>query len=157
MFPRGWKDFAFQLGIWFGFLFAYQIVRGIVDQDPLGAFQNGRLIIDFESSIHALVEVARRHQQNIQGSRQLQMLKPVVEDAHRAPEPLLRDAARQIAIRRDEHWNAGQCACQHLRLVARTIDRLEHPLRIADDDHAVFLPSTGVAATEDRRPLAHAV
>jgi membrane-associated phospholipid phosphatase len=57
VFPRGWKDFAFQLGIWFGFLFAYQIVRGIVDQDPLGAFQNGRLIIDFESSIHALVEV----------------------------------------------------------------------------------------------------
>ena len=57
VFPRGWKDFALQLGIWFGFLFAYQIVRGIADQDPLGAFQNGRLIIDFESSIHALVEV----------------------------------------------------------------------------------------------------
>lgn len=57
VFPRGWKDFALQLGIWFGFLFAYQIVRGVVDQDPLGAFQNGRLIIDFESQIHALVEV----------------------------------------------------------------------------------------------------
>jgi membrane-associated phospholipid phosphatase len=57
VFPRGWKDFALQLGIWFGFLFAYQIVRGIVDQDPIEAFQNGRLIIDFESSIHALVEV----------------------------------------------------------------------------------------------------
>lgn len=56
-FPRGWKDFALQLGIWFGFLFAYQIVRGVVDQDPLGAFQNGRLLIDFESRIHALVEV----------------------------------------------------------------------------------------------------
>jgi hypothetical protein len=57
VFPRGWKDFALQLGIWFGFLLAYQIVRGIVDHDPLGAFQNGRLIIDFESRIHALVEV----------------------------------------------------------------------------------------------------
>lgn len=56
-FPRGWKDFAHQLGIWFGFLLAYQVVRGIVDQDPLGAFQNGRLIIDFERRIHALVEV----------------------------------------------------------------------------------------------------
>jgi membrane-associated phospholipid phosphatase len=57
VFPRGWKDFALQLGIWFGFLFAYQVVRGIADQDPLAAFQNGRLIIDFESRIHALVEV----------------------------------------------------------------------------------------------------
>jgi membrane-associated phospholipid phosphatase len=57
VFPRGWKDFALQLGIWFGFLLAYQVVRGIADQDVLGAFQNGRLIIDFESSIHALVEV----------------------------------------------------------------------------------------------------
>lgn len=57
VFPRGWKDFALQLGIWFGFLFAYQIVRGIADQDLLGAFENGRLIIDFESRLHALVEV----------------------------------------------------------------------------------------------------
>jgi membrane-associated phospholipid phosphatase len=57
VFPRGWKDFALQLGIWFGFLLSYQIVRGVVDHDPLGAFQNGRLIIDFESRIHALVEV----------------------------------------------------------------------------------------------------
>lgn len=56
-FPRGWKDFALQLGIWFGFLLGYQIVRGIADQDALQAFQNGRLIIDFESRIHALVEV----------------------------------------------------------------------------------------------------
>jgi membrane-associated phospholipid phosphatase len=57
VFPRGWKDFALQLGIWFGFLLAYQIVRGVADHDVLGAFQNGRLIIDFESRIHALVEV----------------------------------------------------------------------------------------------------
>lgn len=57
VFPRGWKDFALQLGIWFGFLFAYQLVRGIADRDPLGAFENGRLIIDFESRLHALVEV----------------------------------------------------------------------------------------------------
>jgi membrane-associated phospholipid phosphatase len=57
VFPRGWKDFVLQLGIWFGFLLAYQVVRGIADHDVLGAFQNGRLIIDFESRIHALVEV----------------------------------------------------------------------------------------------------
>jgi membrane-associated phospholipid phosphatase len=56
-FPRGWRDFALQLGIWFGFLFAYQIVRGVADQDVLGAFQNGRLIIDFEARLHSLVEV----------------------------------------------------------------------------------------------------
>jgi membrane-associated phospholipid phosphatase len=55
-FPRGWKDFALQLGIWFGFLFAYQVVRGLADQDVLQAFQNGRLIIDFEQRLHALIE-----------------------------------------------------------------------------------------------------
>ena len=35
------------------------------------------------------------------------MLKPVVEDAHRAPEALLGEAASEIAIRRDEHGVPG--------------------------------------------------
>ena len=60
-FPRGWRDFVLQLGIWFGFLFTYQIVRGIADQDVLGAFQNGRLIIDLENRLHALIELDLQH------------------------------------------------------------------------------------------------
>jgi membrane-associated phospholipid phosphatase len=55
--PKGWSDFVLQLGIWFGFLFAYQVARGIADHDVTQAFQNGRLIIDFEHRIHALVEI----------------------------------------------------------------------------------------------------
>lgn len=55
--PHGWRDFGLQLAIWFGFLFAYQIARGVSDGDPLRAFENGRLIIDLERRLHALVEV----------------------------------------------------------------------------------------------------
>jgi membrane-associated phospholipid phosphatase len=55
--PRGWGDFALQLGIWFGFLFVYQIARGIADRDAAAAFVNGRVIIDFEKQLHALVEL----------------------------------------------------------------------------------------------------
>jgi hypothetical protein len=55
--PRGWGDFLLQLGIWFGFLFAYQIARGIADHGSEQAFQNGRLIIDLENRLHGLVEV----------------------------------------------------------------------------------------------------
>lgn len=55
--PGGVPDFLLQLGIWFGFLFAYQIARGIADHDFVQAFQNGRLIIDFQSRLHALVEL----------------------------------------------------------------------------------------------------
>jgi hypothetical protein len=55
-FPRGWRDFVLQLGIWFGFFFAYQIARGLADQDVAEAFQNGRGLIDLERAMHTLVE-----------------------------------------------------------------------------------------------------
>jgi hypothetical protein len=55
--PRGTADFLLQLGVWFGFLFAYQVARGIAGHDTAQAFLNGRLIIDFEQRLHALVEV----------------------------------------------------------------------------------------------------
>ncbi len=44
-----------QLVIWLGFLFAYQIPRGIVDA-PWQAFVNGRFVIDVERKLHAFVE-----------------------------------------------------------------------------------------------------
>ncbi len=55
--PRGWGDFLLQLGIWFGFLFAYQVARGIADRDAVEALVNGRLLIDLEAKLHALVEL----------------------------------------------------------------------------------------------------
>ena len=55
--PRGWRDFGLQLAIWFGFLFAYQLARGIADRDPGEAFENGRLLIDLQNRLHALVEI----------------------------------------------------------------------------------------------------
>ena len=55
--PRGLPDFFLQLGVWFGFLFAYQIARGLGHHDATQAFVNGRLVISFEQKLHALIEV----------------------------------------------------------------------------------------------------
>ena len=59
--PRGLPDFLLQLGIWFGFLLAYQVARGIADRDAGQAFENGRAIIDLEHRLHALVELEIQH------------------------------------------------------------------------------------------------
>ncbi len=55
--PRGWGDFLLQLGIWLGFLLAYQLARGVADRGTWEAFHNGRLIVDFEQRLHSLVEL----------------------------------------------------------------------------------------------------
>ena len=36
LFPRGYADFGYQLLIWFGFLAAYQVARGVADAIPTG-------------------------------------------------------------------------------------------------------------------------
>src|SRR3954466_9090967 len=46
--PRGYADFGRQLVIWFGFLAAYQVARGLADRDPSRAFENGWRVIDIE-------------------------------------------------------------------------------------------------------------
>ncbi|HEY3183507.1 MAG TPA: phosphatase PAP2 family protein [Gaiellaceae bacterium] len=48
--PRGWRDLALQFGIWFGFLAAYQVVRGMADRSPAEAFANGLRVVSFETS-----------------------------------------------------------------------------------------------------------
>jgi membrane-associated phospholipid phosphatase len=55
--PRGYLDFARQLLIWFGFLFAYQIARGLADRDPTRAFANGWRVIDLEQRLAGLGEL----------------------------------------------------------------------------------------------------
>ena len=57
LFPRGWKDFLFQLSLWLGFGLAYQIARGIADHSTLEAIQNGLTVIDAERAFNTLVEV----------------------------------------------------------------------------------------------------
>ncbi len=48
MLPRGYVDLLRQCVIWFGFLFAYQLVRGLADRNPSKAFLNGYRVLDFE-------------------------------------------------------------------------------------------------------------
>ncbi len=46
--PRGWTDFGRQLMIWFGFILAYQVARGIADRNPARAFANGWKVLTLE-------------------------------------------------------------------------------------------------------------
>src|SRR6266496_3473304 len=55
--PRGYADLARQLLIWFGFLLAYQVVRGVADRDPTRAFANGWRVIDLEQRLTGLGEL----------------------------------------------------------------------------------------------------
>src|SRR5919204_4560663 len=55
--PRGYADFARQVLIWFGFLLAYQVVRGMADRDPTRAFANGWAVIDLEQRLTGLGEL----------------------------------------------------------------------------------------------------
>jgi membrane-associated phospholipid phosphatase len=55
--PRGWSDLLRQLVIWFGFLFVYQIARGLADRDPVRAFHNGLGVVNLEKHVHGLFEL----------------------------------------------------------------------------------------------------
>src|ERR687885_288706 len=55
--PRGYADFGRQLLIWFGFLAAYQVARGVADRDPSRAFENGWRVIDLEQRLGGLGEL----------------------------------------------------------------------------------------------------
>ena len=57
LFPRGYADFGYQLLIWFGFLGAYQVARGLADRDPTRAFANGWRVIDVEQRLAGLGEL----------------------------------------------------------------------------------------------------
>lgn len=59
--PRGWRDLAVQLVIWFGFLLLYQLVRGVADRDPAAAFANGLKVIEIERSVTGLFELPLQH------------------------------------------------------------------------------------------------
>ena len=54
--PYGWGDLFLQLGIWLGFVLAYQVARGLADRGAAEALENGRIVIDIERALHTLVE-----------------------------------------------------------------------------------------------------
>jgi len=57
--PLGWADFGRQLAIWFGFLAAYQVARGLADRAPSEAFANGFRVVQFETHVSGkLVELS---------------------------------------------------------------------------------------------------
>lgn len=56
--PRGWLDLFRQILIWFGFVLAYQVVRGLADRSPAAAFDNARGVIDIERRVTGLWELS---------------------------------------------------------------------------------------------------
>jgi membrane-associated phospholipid phosphatase len=56
--PRGYRDLARQLLIWFGFLLAYQVARGAADREPAEALQNGLAVIDAQQRLGGLWELS---------------------------------------------------------------------------------------------------
>ena len=44
------RPLGLQIAIWFGFLAAYQVARGVADRDAATAFENGLKVIDIESA-----------------------------------------------------------------------------------------------------------
>jgi membrane-associated phospholipid phosphatase len=56
--PRGWGDLFLQLAIWFGFLAAYQVARGMADRNPGEAFDNGLKVVDIERRASGLWELS---------------------------------------------------------------------------------------------------
>ncbi|HKH32098.1 MAG TPA: phosphatase PAP2 family protein [Gaiellaceae bacterium] len=56
--PRGWADLFVQLAIWFGFLAAYQVARGMADRKPAEAFDNGLKVVDIERRASGLWELS---------------------------------------------------------------------------------------------------
>jgi membrane-associated phospholipid phosphatase len=55
--PRGYADLGLQFLIWFGFLGAYQVARGVADRDPAKAFANGWAVINIEQRLTGLGEL----------------------------------------------------------------------------------------------------
>ena len=56
--PRGWLDLFRQVLIWFGFVLAYQVARGVADRSPNVAFENARSVIDVERRVTGLWELS---------------------------------------------------------------------------------------------------
>jgi membrane-associated phospholipid phosphatase len=56
VFPAGPAHFALQLGVWIGFVAAYQLARGFADRGSPEAMANGEILIDLQRKLHLLFE-----------------------------------------------------------------------------------------------------
>jgi membrane-associated phospholipid phosphatase len=56
--PNGYRDLLLQLTIWFGFLYAYRLTRGVADRNPYAAFDNGLKVVGVERGFTGLWELS---------------------------------------------------------------------------------------------------
>lgn len=98
--PRGWLDLVRQCAIWFGFLLAYQMVRGLADRDPTRAFSNGLAVIKVERHVNAFFELTL--QRLVDGSDALMWL--VSFTYWNSEFTVVGIALLWVYIRRNEHF-----------------------------------------------------
>ena len=58
MLPNGVLDLLLQIGIWFGFIYAYRIARNMADHDAYAAFDNGLWVANAERGFTGLWELS---------------------------------------------------------------------------------------------------
>jgi membrane-associated phospholipid phosphatase len=56
--PNGILDLLLQIGIWFGFIYAYRIARNMADHDAYAAFDNGLWVANVERGFTGLWELS---------------------------------------------------------------------------------------------------
>jgi hypothetical protein len=91
--------------------------------------------------------------QDVEVSRQLQVLKPIIHDMNRGAETTFGEQAAKVAILADAHDRGLQRTCQHERLVAGTIEIGQQANAIRHDDDAIDATPAFVSSAEDCRPL----
>ena len=73
-----------------------------------------------------ILQIVLGDEQQIDVARQLEMLKPVVQQVDGRAKPAFGEPARQIAVGADQHADAGQRAGEHQRLVAGRVEIGQH-------------------------------
>jgi hypothetical protein len=59
--PRGWRDFAFQIALWLGFVLAYQVARGVAHNETAKAFRNAARVVSLERRLGLFFEPHLQH------------------------------------------------------------------------------------------------
>jgi membrane-associated phospholipid phosphatase len=118
--PRGWRDLAFQVTLWLGFLLLYQVARGLANRDPATAFANGLEIIDIEKRLVGLFELS------IQGAVETtETLKTITAFTYwNSAFTVVAIALLWVYVRRHEHFHR----LRNLLLLANVVGLLGYVL-----------------------------
>ena len=102
----------------------------------------------------AIRDFSRPSHEDVDVTRQLHMLKAIVQQVYGGAESSLREHARDESILSDQHRGSWQLPGKHEGLVAGLIDLDQYLPTIRYDNDTIAPVSAAVAASENCRPLA---